>query len=633
MLGTAGHIDHGKTALVRRLTGCETDHLKEEIERGMSIELGVAPCMVSGTEIGIVDVPGHERFIKKMVAGATGMDGVIFLVAADDGIMPQTREHLDILTLLGIRHGIIALTKIDRVPPERISQVEAEVVTMLRGTFLGGAPILPISNITGEGFDGFLKALQDLVKSIRPKPVDGIFRLPVRKAFSIKGQGTVITGIPVSGMVKVGDEVVLLPQDISGRISGLQVYGKTAEQVLAGQSAALRIRHLEAKRIDRGNALAVPGYFKPEQWFVCALRLLPHETFFLKNAARIKLHTGTSEAIGKVYLFRGERLAAGEEDLVQVRVDEPIIAGPGDRFIVRTDSPPVTVGGGMIVEATPVRLKRNLPEVYEDLQKRAKAVPDTKTFIEYSLRTAPSMAAGEAELAFRTKTPVERAREVLKELTAAGQAIPLAANVFVHRTIAEQITKQIESCLAEYHAATPQSAGMALDRLLEATALPKPVLEGMLIVLKASGRLADRGGLIALPQHQPAYAGPEQEAMKRIEALFRERLFSPPGQSETASEANVPAALATKAVRLLVEQKRLVQVPPDLLFHAEAMEQARAILTDTIRKEGCMESVEFKYLLNTTRKFAIPLLDYFDRIGVTRAVGHTRYLRVQRPQA
>jgi selenocysteine-specific elongation factor len=628
-LGTAGHIDHGKTALVKLLTGCDTDTLKEEKERGMSIELGFAPCVIANLEVGIVDVPGHEHFIKTMVAGATGMDGVILVVAADDGIMPQTREHLDILTLLGLEHGIIALTKIDRVPPERLAAVQEDLRQFLCGTFLEAAPILPISNVTGEGLDGFVKALQALVRSIRPKTAEGVFRLPVEKIFSIKGHGTVVTGIPLAGAAKLGDEIVLLPQGLPGRITSLQVYGREADTVLAGQCAAVNVRHWDAKAVHRGNTITVPGFFAPAEWYACRLRLLAREKFSLKHAAEVKFHTGTSEVLGTVYLMQGDRASAGEECLVQLRLDEPLIAGPGDRFILRTASPPATIGGGIIVEATPRRLKRNQPEVQQDLAARAQAVLGAKGFVEYCLRTAESVAATEAEVAYRSKTPPARLREILKELVAAGRAALLAPGLYVHTETARQAEQRVAGLLGDFHKQSPQSPGMELDALVAASGMAKNVLESLLARLKAAGKTAERSGRFALATHRETFADKDRQAMERVEALFRERLFSPPGTAEAAAGARISDPEAARIVRLLLEHQRLVQVTPDILFHAEAVERARAIVVDFIRKEGQMESVKMKYLLDTTRKFAIPMLDHLDRIGVTRAVGHTRYLRAQ----
>jgi selenocysteine-specific elongation factor len=597
----------------------------------MSIELGFAPCLIAGLEVGLVDVPGHEHFIKTMVAGATGMDGVLLVVAADDGIMPQTLEHLDILTLLGIRHGLVALTKTDRVGPERIEEMRRNLEVLLRDTFLQGAPVCPISSVTGDGFDGFLKALQALVRSIQPKSASGVFRLPVEKAFSAKGYGTILTGIPVAGQVRLGDEVVLLPEGLAGRIAGLQAYGRNTDTAMAGQCTAVNIRHWEAKGVERGSVLALPGYFVPEQWFACRLRLLAHENCFLKNAAKVKFHAGTSEIPGTVYLMEGDRAPPGTECFVQVRLDRPLVAGPTDPFLLRTQSPPQTIGGGIIVEATPGRLKRNRPEVLADLGEQAAAIFQDAAFLQYCLKHAANVAAMEADLAHQAKVLPKRVQEILKELLAAGRAVALPGGLYLHRERADETEKRICGALTEYHKATPESPGMDFESLVAAAGLDKPICEGLVARLKAAGTVIDRSGRLALAAHRPAVADEDRLAMEKVEQLYRDRPFSPPQPDQVAVEAGLPPARAAKAVRVLTESRRLVQVAPGVLFHQEAIDRARALLTDFIRKEGQLESVKFKYLLDTTRKYAIPLLDYFDRIGVTRASGHTRYLRPPRP--
>ena len=403
-LGTAGHIDHGKTALIKALTGCETDRLKEEKERGMSIDLGYAPCTIADLEVGIVDVPGHENFIKTMVAGASGIDGVILVVAADDGVMPQTREHLDIIALLGVRHGLVALTKIDRVDAGRRREVAAQLTAYLQGTFLEGKPILPVSNITGEGFDAFLESLGEMVRSIPPKRIDGVFRMPLDRAFSAKGFGTIAAGIPSVGSAAEGDEVVLLPQGTKSRIRRIEVYGQPSKLVQAGQCAAVNLGHCEAGAIGRGDVLTVPGYFSPEELFLCRLRLLPDKLLRLKNAAEVKFHTGTSEVSATVYLLEQGEMQGGEESFVQFRLKRPVVAAPGDTFIVRTSSPARTIGGGTIIEAIERRLKRNRPEVLEDVRLRAEAVGDDARFVEYAVRAAGVQAVAESEIARRTKS-------------------------------------------------------------------------------------------------------------------------------------------------------------------------------------------------------------------------------------
>ena len=625
-LGTAGHIDHGKTALVKSLTGCETDRLKEEKERGMSIDLGFAPCMIADMQVGIVDVPGHENFIKTMVAGAAGMDGVILVVAADDGIMPQTREHLEILALLGVRHGVVALTKIDRVDAEYRRMVQDDLAVFLQGTFLEGAPILPVSNVTGEGFDRFLEGLLGMVKAIRPKRVDGVFRLPLDRAFSVQGYGTVVAGIPVAGSARVGDEVQLLPHGLSGRIRRIEVYGRPTDAVLAGQCAAVNVGHWEAQRIGRGHVIAAPGYFSAQEWYACALRLLPREKLLLKNGVEVKFHTGTAEVPAAVYSMTEGPMLAGNEYLVQVRTRTPIVAGPGDRFILRTLSPVRTAGGGMIVEALQRRLKRNQPDLCDDLRQRAAAVGDERRWVEYAARQAEGGAASADQLARRAKVPLARLQGILAELTRARTVVALDSSRYVHRDTLAALADRALAAVRQFHAQSPESPGMTPDQLRQATAMEKDVLDGAIEALRAAGKLVERNQRLAAAEHRTAFATQDAAHLEQIEGLLRHEAFHPPGPEQIAEKTGLPAATVQKILKILLEHQRVVKVE-DLLFHREAVDRAREILSAHLRKEGRLESVDFKYLLDTTRKFALPLLDYFDRVGVTRRVGNTRYLK------
>jgi len=626
-LGTAGHIDHGKTALVRNLTGCDTDRLKEEKERGMSIELGFAPCTVASTQIGIVDVPGHENFIKTMVAGASGIDGVIFVIAADDGIMPQTREHFDILTLLGTQAGVVALTKIDRVPPEQVELVRSEIRDFLRGTFLENAPIVGISNINGDGFGDLFAALQDLVARLRRKPTDGIFRMPVERTFSVKGFGTVVSGIPVSGTARIGDEVVLLPEGLTGRISAMQVYQHTGEAAVAGQCVALNVRQWDHHAIDRGHTVAAPVFFEPQQWYFSRLRLLPHERTPLKNATQVKLHTGTSEVMATVYLLSSELMKAGEEGLIQIRAAEPLVAAPGDRFILRSMSPVLTIGGGTIIEGTAQRVKRGRPGLLEDLTERAQAVGDEVRFTEYCIRRAADHAADEGELARRAKVRPARLRTILADLVASGSILKLDSGRYAHRQTADELCRRLASLLDEFHRRTPESPGPAADELQGLSGWPKELFKDIVELSLAAGTIVRRNQSLALAGHREQFTDDQQQLIERIDTLYIECLFSPPDSEELVQLTGSAIGKINPAVKILLQQNRLMRVGPDMIFHRQAVEEARRILVDFIRQEGCLESVKFKYLLDTSRKYALPLLDYFDRTGLTRRTNNTRYLR------
>ncbi len=626
-LGTAGHIDHGKTALIKLLTGCDTDFLKEEKERGMSIELGFAPCTIADLEVGIVDVPGHEHFIKTMVAGATGIDGVIFVIAADDGVMPQTREHLDILTLLGVAHGILALTKVDAVSADRAAAAADQVRRFVQGTFLGDAPILPVSSITGQGFDGFYDSLRELVERIRPRTTEGVFRLPVEKVFSVKGYGSVVTGIPVSGSARVGDELVLLPQGEKGRVKAIQVYNTAAEQVVSGQCAALSVPQWDYRSITRGNVVSVGRYFSPRQWYLCRLRMLGQEKLFLKTGTQVKFHTGTSEVVAKVYLMEGNTITAGQEQVVQVHTERPVVAGPRDRFIIRTPSPANTIGGGVIVEAMEQRIRRSRPELLEEAKARAEAVAGETEFLEYCVRTAEGGAAAAQQLSLRAKILPSRLEGLLAQLQEAGRVMRLPGNLFIHVSVARNLEKTLSELVRQFHNAQPESPGMTVETLLQAAGMNKNVFDGVLERMLSVGQLTQRKGCLALPEHREDFDPAQRRLLTAVEDQFAKRLFNPPSIEEVTAAGHSPAAAVQKTIRILTEQQTLVQVDRDLYFHREAIREASRRLAEHIGKEGRLESVAFKYLLDTTRKWAIPLLDYMDKIGVTTRSGNTRYLK------
>lgn len=625
-LGTAGHIDHGKTALVKSITGCETDRLKEEKERGMSIDLGFAPCMLGDLQVGIVDVPGHENFVKTMVAGASGMDGVILVVAADDGVMPQTREHFDILTLLGLKHGLVALTKIDRVDADHRQLVEEELREFLHGTFLQEAPILPVSNITGEGFGEFVESLYTMVGSIQPKRIDGVFRVPLDRAFSVKGHGTVIAGIPVAGSARVDDEIVLLPHNIPGRIKRIQVYGRNSDTVMAGQCAAINVSHWEAQAIGRGDVVTLPGYFEPHSWFVCSLRLLPLEKLLLKNGAHVKFHTGTSEVNAAVFPVEGNVLSGGEETFVQIRTDAPVVAGPGDHFIIRTLSPVRTVGGGVVLEPVARRLKRSRTGLAEEFQQHLAAIGDETTLVEHCLRRAETLAAGERELAAGAKVLRPRLQEILARLQSEGKAIPLSAGLFIHRDVAAETGQRMVGAVAEYHRAAPESPGIAPDQLRQTLAMDKAVFDGIVSLLLGQKKLVERNQRLATPEHHPVLRDEESQQVEAVENLFRAQPFAPPSPDEIVAQTGIAKPKVDKILRVLREHQRLVAVE-SFLFHCEAIAKARQLLVEHIQAKGRLESVDFKYLIDTTRKFALPLLDYFDRTGLLRRSGNTRFLK------
>jgi len=625
-LGTAGHIDHGKTALIKLLTGCETDRLKEEKERGMSIELGFAPCRLGDLEVGIVDVPGHEHFIKTMVAGATGIDGVIFVVAADDGIMPQTREHLQILTLLGVRYGMVALTKVDIVSGDRVEAVTAELRDFLRGTFLEGADICPLSAITGAGFDGFYTSLKALIAKIEPRNTGGIFQMPVERVFSVKGFGTIVSGIPAGGTAKVGDELILLPEGAKSRVRAIQVYGKESQQVRSGQCAAVNLPQLDASTLRRGQVLTKGDCLQAAHWFTCDLQVLQSQDEPIRNGRQYKFHTGTSEVTAVVYVLT--EADAGGRMLVQVRTEEPVAAGIRNAFILRQLSPMRTCGGGTIIAAGDRRIKRK-PETVSELQARAQVIGDVERFVSYALQTGLcGTASGMQEIARAVQQMPETVTAVLENLTASGEAVQLAGQ-FVHRDVLGRLEMQIRERVEEYHKHNAQSPGIEEEALCAAIAEPKALIKAVLNRMLAGKKLAVVKERIALPTHTQQFDPRQKQMLDRIEAMFLQKLFGPPSVQELTTALKTNDKAVEQAIKILVEQQTLCRVEQGMYFHADAVAQAKARIADHVagKGQGRLESVDFKYLVDTTRKFALPLLDYMDKIGFTRRSGNTRYLR------
>lgn len=636
-LGTAGHVDHGKTSLVKNLTGCDTDFLKEEKERGMSIDLGYAPLFFQQYEVGIVDVPGHESFIRTMVAGSTGMDCVLFVVAADDGVMPQTREHLDILSLLGLQNGLIAMTKADRVPPARLQEAEEQIRAQVQGTFLAGSPIVPVSNVTGEGLSTLVEELGRIIPGIARRDTGGPFRLPIDRAFAISGFGTVVTGIAVSGSAAIGDELELLrqssPTPEPGRLRTVQVYQKQAETAVAGQCAALNIPQWKHKRIKRGDVVVVPGFFAPHEWILCRLRVLPGDRNLLRNGEKIRFHAGTSEVAGTVYLLENSRLAGGEEAVVQIRLNPPLVVGPRDHFIVRMPSPPRTVAGGQVLEGLSRRLRRAREETLSYAAEKSEAVESPLRSIELSLRRRAMAGATAEELALDTMLLPSEVAAGLEKLKANGAASAASRSRTIHREAVQQAAETILHALEAHHKTHPHSPGVSRSELADITQLPAPGLDAALILLM-QGRIAfsEATRRFALAGWKPVLPEGVAALCEQIESLFQQRLFNPPSLVEVVAETRANERRCLDAINILKDFARIAAAPGGMLFHADAVAQATARVQEHIRKDGRLESVDFKYLLGTTtRKYALPLLDHLDAIGVTRRVGNTRFLHPATP--
>lgn len=609
--GTAGHIDHGKTALVRALTGIDTDRLEEEKRRGISIDLGFAHLDL-GPElrVALVDVPGHERFIRNMLAGAAGIDAVLLVVAADESIKPQTREHFDICRLLGVPRGVVALTKADLVDSDILELVRLEVEEFLAGSFLEGAPVIPVSAVTGQGLAELRAALKAVLAEVPAKDTSAHFRLPVDRAFAMKGFGTVVTGTIVGGVVAVEQEVEAHPDGRTLRVRGIQVHGEAVKRASAGQRAALNVAGAEAGELPRGTVLAERGKCAPTRRFDAMLELLSSAKP-LKNRAPVHLHAGTAEAVAEIRtLDRTPVIQPGSTAAVRVVLREPMLLTPGDRFVVRMFSPVVTIAGGEVVDAHPP----------------ARVAPE---------RT-PRLAKG--SLAERVATLVRESAyglglEAVEVRTGAtAQALAEAVPPSVLRIEAPQpwffdrewLSARYEDWrqqLAAYHKANPLSPGMSREQL-RSRALPKAPAFVFDAVLAQGRQIVATGDVLHLATHRIALKREEEEARAKIEAAFRDAGLSVPAVKEVIAACGIDASRARSLLQMLLRERRLVKVSEDLVFHPSAMEALRTLLA--ARRGQRFGVPEFKEWTGVSRKYAIPLLEYLDRERVTRREGDDR---------
>jgi selenocysteine-specific elongation factor len=482
--------------------------------------------------------------------------------------------------------------------------------------------------VTGEGLGKLYDELRDLIASIQPKAVDGVFRLPVERAFSIKGHGTVIAGVPLSGSARIDDEVVLLPEGLTGRIKSIQVYGQESQMVKAGQCAAINIRHWDARSIQRGQTLTVPGYFESQGWCVCRVRMLDRDKLFLKHGSTVRFHTGTSERLARVYMIQGAGLHGGESAFIQVRFEEPIVAGPRDRFIIRDLSPPQTIGGGIILQTMAKRADRNAPGFQEQLDQRWSAISCDRSFVAFCAAASDSPLLVAEAIARQAKITVQRAAQILDELAASRSVVVAPEKTYIHRQAFDRLCQELIEKLASHHRDSPESPGMATEDLRQSWPVPAPALQAVIADLKQAGRITEADQRLALAEHRATIQGGDADQIAKIERLFISRAFNPPEPAELAAELDLPPQAVQRYLKILIEHRNLVRIDREFIFHRDAVQRARELIVNHIRAKGRLESVDFKYLLATSRKYAIPFLDYFDRIGLTkRASDNTRYLR------
>ncbi|MBW2514800.1 MAG: selenocysteine-specific translation elongation factor [Deltaproteobacteria bacterium] len=633
ILGTAGHIDHGKTSLIKAVTGTNTDRLKEEQLRGITIELGFASLdLPSGRHLGIVDVPGHEKFVKNMVAGATGIDMVAMVIAADEGVMPQTREHMEICSLLGVEHGLVALTKIDMIDAEWLELVEEDIRDFTAGTFLEDKPIVPVSSASGEGIDAFVSALDDLSGRIPERPSSNLFRLPVDRVFTMKGFGTVITGSLMSGTVKVGDNVMIYPSGIPSKVRGVQVHGEPVETAHSGMRTAINFQGLEKASIERGQVLSTANALLPSYMVDVSLHYLESNKKKIKNRSRVRFHTGTSEIMGNVILLDQEDLRPGEDTVAQIRLDAPVAVVRDDRFVLRSYSPVRTIGGGQVLNPVPEKHKRFRPEVVQGL--KGLMTQDPEEIITYHVRAAGVRGVSFSALMIMTNLSEKPLDKYLQAMLSKKDVIQIdkEQRLFVHKVVFEELQKDTANHLQAYHDKNPLKAGMPKEELkskLPATVGPR-VFTMTLNQMTAANTIAQEGDSVRLTTHKVSLGEDQAGMKKKISALYLENGLQPPYFKEVLKTLDFDASLAKDVLMLLVAECVLIKAKEELYFHSEPMRGLKEKLIAYLKTHGEITTPQFKEMTQASRKYVIPLLEYFDANQVTLRVGDSRKLRQQR---
>jgi selenocysteine-specific elongation factor len=603
IIGTAGHIDHGKTSLVRALTGIDTDRLEEEKRRGISIELGFAHL----GNLGFVDVPGHERFVKNMLAGATGIDLVLLVIAADESIKPQTREHFDICRLLGIRRGVIALTKSDLVDKDLLELVRLEVDEFVAGSFLENAPVIPVSSTTGAGLAELRAALENAASEIAGKDESRHPRLPIDRSFSMRGHGAVVTGTLISGSLGVQDEVELYPDGTRARIRGLQVHGSPVDRARAGERTAVNLAGIESSEVRRGMTLAPPRIFQTTKRVDCVFELLP-AAHPLKHRAPVHFHAGTAEVEAEARLITSlDPMKPGARAHVRFLLREPLLLLPGDRFIVRMFSPVVTIGGGIVLDiAAPPRIKRAA------LDQR---LTQLETGDRVSLLVAESkFGMSIADLIARTGLPrIEESTDLIR----------LPEGWIASKATIENKIAHFRNIVREFHKNNPLKPGLSKEELRsrELPGAPAFLLDAMLARAKD---IVAEGEIVRLASHRVALKEDEEAATAKIESLFRDAGLAVPSMQEVLSKSGIDSSRARPLLQILLKQRKLIRVGDDLIFHASAMDALRQTLA---ARKGVRFSVpDFKDWTGVSRKYAIPLLEFLDRERLTRRDGDLRLI-------
>ncbi len=627
VIGTAGHVDHGKSTLIEALTGIHPDRLKEEKLREMTIDLGFAWLeLPGGVEVGIVDVPGHRDFIENMLAGVGGIDAVLFVIAADEGVMPQTREHLLILDILQVTRGVIALTKIDLIEDrDWLTMVESDIRQAVENTCLASAPIVPVSAKTGKGLPELQQTLAECLQETPPKVDLGRPRLPVDRVFSLTGFGTVVTGTLHDGSLKVGDEIEVLPRGLRGRIRGLQTHKRKEETAKPGRRTAVNISGINTDQIQRGDVISLPGFYSPTQRVDALLQVAPGVETTLQHNMEVKFFHTTSEVIARLRLLGSEQLKAGDEGWVQIEFRQPVVVASGDRYILRRPSPPETLGGGLILEAhSPRRYKRFAPDVLERLQSLSAGDPVQTMF--QIIRQARFISEKDAVQAVRFDA--QMAQEVLRKLLKSNQIIVIGEEGsrlgmirwLTTREILEQERERMVNLVREYHQQFPLKRGIPREALKNRFGLSSKVFQWLYHGLLDEQRLVDENLIVRLPQHTIQFSSQQKRLIEQLMSQFSKSPYSPPSIRECV------AIVGDEIFQALVERGDLVQVSSEVAFGAEPYQQMLAEAKNLIQQQGSITVAQFRDRFSTSRKYALAFLEHLDECRITVRDGDTRKL-------
>lgn len=633
IVGTAGHIDHGKSALVRALTGTDPDRLPEEKRRGITIDLGFADLQLGDLRLGFVDVPGHERFVKNMLAGAHGIDVLALIIAGDEGVMPQTREHFDICRLLGVRNGLVVITKSDLVEEEMLPLVEAEAREMVRGSFLEGAPIVTVSAKTGAGLDELKSELIEIGKRVPARSADFITRLPIDRSFSMKGFGAVVTGTLISGKIGEGDELELLPAATKVRVRGLQVHGQPVTEAQAGQRTAVNLAGIETAQVERGMVLAPPARLRPTQIVDVWIDVLPGASRGVRSRSRVRVHVGAMEVLGRIrVLDEPAEIAPGAGGLAQVRLEAPVVAVHGDRFILRSYSPPQTIAGGLILDPLAVK-HRGKDMAQTRLLLRSLREEDRVTKFAAFARSAGERGLRLIEIGAATGWTSEVLVNIASQAKA-NQSIIDAGGVYLSRESFDRLSRSLLDELERHHKREPLARGMLRETLREkvfAHSLPE-LFSAVIARLEASGAIVSEKDTVRLGTHSVGLSEQDAQLSARIEQVYRDAGVEAPAMEDALTQAGVTLAQRTQArkiLHLLVDSRKLMRIQNEMFMHADVVEDLKRKLHSYASQHEPQRLIDvpaFKQLAGVSRKYAIPLLEYFDREQVTRRAGDKRII-------